>query len=66
MLLQKELNQLEKYTNSFEEFKPSVSSKNVGWHVDHSLKVINSVINTLKESKPKNYKWKFNIMRFRG
>ncbi len=63
MLFQKELNQLEEYTNYFEKFKTSVSSKSVGWHLDHSLKVINAVINTLKESKPSDYKWKFNLIR---
>lgn len=40
-----------------------VSSKGVDWHVDHSLKVINGVIFSLKKSNPDNYKWKFNFLR---
>ncbi len=63
MLLEKELNQLKEYTNSFEKIKTSISSKSVGWHVDHSLKVINGVINALTKSNPKGYKWKFNMVR---
>ena len=63
MLLQKELNQLEEYINSFEKINPSISSKSIGWHIDHSLKVINSVVNALKESDPTAYKWKFNLVR---
>ncbi len=63
MLLQIELNQLEEYINSFEKINTTISSKNVGWHLDHSLKVINSVINAVKESDPAAYKWKFNFIR---
>jgi len=63
MHLQKELNQLEAYITSLEKIDPSISSKNIGWHVDHSLKVINSVVSVLKESDPTAYKWKFNLLR---
>ncbi len=63
MILQKELKQLEDYIHSFEKIKLSVSSKSIGWHLDHSLKVINSVINALKKSNPKDYTWRFNLTR---
>lgn len=40
----------------------SVSKSNVAWHLDHSLKVINSVITTLQKSDS-DYKWRFNLKR---
>ncbi len=40
-----------------------VSSSNVAWHLDHSLKVLKSVCDFLIESDPKDYKWKFNKWR---
>lgn len=40
----------------------TISSANVAWHIDHSLKVINSVIATLQKSDAK-YSWDFNLKR---
>lgn len=40
----------------------AISSANVAWHIDHSLKVINSVIATLQKSDAK-YSWDFNLKR---
>ncbi len=42
----------------------SVSTASVGWHIEHSLLVINSIMNTLKKSDPTQYKWQFNFSRF--
>jgi hypothetical protein len=39
-----------------------VSNANVAWQIDHSLKVINSVITTLQKSDTK-YSWDFNLKR---
>jgi hypothetical protein len=41
----------------------SVSQREVGWHIDHSLKVINGVLKQIIGSDPKTYKWTFNKMR---
>jgi hypothetical protein len=41
----------------------TVSKAGVAWHLDHSLKVINSVISTLKKSNPDDYKWKMHFKR---
>jgi hypothetical protein len=38
-----------------------ISSAKVGWHIQHSLLVINSIINGLKQSDPNTYIWKFNL-----
>jgi len=51
------LNQLENYIPQYETKNDSVSKSTVGWQVDHSLKVINGIIETLKtaptDKKPK-------------
>jgi len=39
-----------------------ISKANVAWHLDHSLKVINSVITTLQKSDT-DYNWDFNLKR---
>jgi hypothetical protein len=39
----------------------SVSAASVGWHIEHSLLVVNSIMNTLQKSDPAQYKWKFNL-----
>jgi hypothetical protein len=41
-----------------------ISKGSIGWHLDHSLKVINSVFEGLKTSNPLEYKKEFNKMRF--
>jgi len=41
----------------------NISKVDVGWHLDHSLKVINSIVDILANSDPKNYKKKFNMSR---
>ena len=40
-----------------------ISQGSVGWHIEHSLLVINMIAEGLKRSEPSNYKWKFNIKR---
>ncbi len=40
----------------------SVSKATIAWHLDHSLKVINSVIIALQKSDT-DYKWNFNLKR---
>jgi hypothetical protein len=41
----------------------AVSQREVGWHIDHSLKVINGILKQLIKSDPATYKWSFNAMR---
>lgn len=48
--------------NTLENSKISIAS--VGWHIDHSLKVIIGVSSFLKTSNPGDYQWKFNKWRF--
>lgn len=61
--LQNLINQLESYIPDLEITNPAVSQSTIGWQIDHSLLVINRVIDQVKNSKPENYKWKFNKWR---
>ncbi len=64
----KPMQELSKLIKSLEEKIPmmdaantQISSAKVGWHIQHSLMVINSIINGLKQSDPNTYQWKFNL-----
>lgn len=61
--LQNLINELESNIPDFEKFNRAVSYSTVGWQIDHSLIVINTVIDQLKNSNPENYKWKFSKFR---
>ncbi|MDN3677736.1 DUF1569 domain-containing protein [Flavobacterium paronense] len=57
------LGQLEFHIPNYEKTNLAVSQSTIGWQIDHSLIVINAVVQELKNSSPKNYRWKFNKMR---
>jgi len=57
------LNELEKTIPNQASMNAAISKREVAWHIDHSLKVINSVTNVLKKSDPKDYQWHFNAIR---
>ena len=45
------------------QLNASVSSVNVGWHIEHSLLVITKIIETVVNSDPNKYEWKFDLKR---
>lgn len=50
---------------SYNDFiNPTISVSSVGWHIDHSLMVINQIVKSVNLSDPKEYEWKFNSKRF--
>jgi hypothetical protein len=57
------VNQLESYIANYEKVNLAVSQSSIGWHIDHSLMVINGIIDQLKKSNPEQYKWQFNWIR---
>jgi len=57
------INEMESYIESYDVVKQVVSKASVGWHIDHNLKVINSVVKALQTSDPKTYN---NNLRFLG
>ena len=61
--LTKLLNQLESHIIDFEKTNIAISQSSIGWHIDHSLMVINGIIDQLKKSNPELYKWQFNWNR---
>ena len=63
MKLEQILSTLEQKIAHFDAKNLKVSAKGVDWHIDHSLKVIIGIIQTLKKSSPADYQWKFNATR---
>lgn len=57
------LEALERHIPNAEMLNPAVSKANVGWQIDHSLKVINSVAVALQKSNPKEYHRSFTLKK---
>ena len=57
------VNQLESHIVDFKKTNVAISQSSIGWHIDHSLMVINGIIDQLKKSNPEQYKWQFNWNR---
>ncbi|MEM9836905.1 MAG: DUF1569 domain-containing protein [Bacteroidota bacterium] len=41
----------------------SVSKVDVAWHLDHALKVVNKLYESLESSRPEAYKYQFSLIR---
>ena len=63
MTLDKLLETLKSKLPLIDKKNEAVSQAAVGWHIQHSLMVINIIIRTLEKSDVKEYKWKFNFLR---
>ena len=61
--IEKRLEKLYTFIKDADRVNSSVSSANVGWHIEHSLLVIIKMISALTASDPAQYKWKFNLAR---
>jgi hypothetical protein len=57
-----QLNLIENYIQDFEKKNSKISKATVGWQLDHSLKVINSVVFGMKNSDPSLYKNNFKFL----
>ena len=57
------LDKLEKHIPNYEMTNTVISNATIGWQINHSLIVINAVMEQLIKSNPENYKWKFNKNR---
>lgn len=61
--LDKELTELLSYLPKRDSVQVAVSSVSVAWHIDHTLKVLNAVLNSLEQSTPNNFKANINFLR---
>lgn len=61
--IEQPLQTLYTFIGDADKVNTSVSSANVGWHIEHSLLVIIKMISALTASDPAQYKWKFNLAR---
>ncbi|TJY38013.1 DUF1569 domain-containing protein [Pontimicrobium aquaticum] len=57
------IQELERYVAVKDKRNAKVSTSDVAWQIDHSLKVINLVCDTLLKSNPEDYKRNFNTWR---
>jgi hypothetical protein len=55
---------LESHILNSERSKLNVSNSTIGWHIDHSLMVINGIIEQLEISNPSNYQPKCTFSKF--
>jgi len=61
--LQKYLAELETKIPNLEDYNPTVSKSNVGWHIEHSLLTIERIIEAVEKSNPADYTWSFKLSR---
>ncbi len=60
--LENRLNLLESYLPYSKSIDTNISKANVAWHLDHSLKVINAVAKSMKESDPALFRNNFSFL----
>ena len=61
--LEKQIEQLEKNLAYMQVRNEQISKGSVGWHIEHSLLVIISIVSALKKSDIDTYRWVFNWKR---
>jgi hypothetical protein len=61
--IEKSLDELYSYIAQIDQLNTTVSTVDVGWHIEHSSLVIIKIFESVSKSDPKKYKWKFNIKR---
>ncbi|MCZ2474844.1 hypothetical protein G9H61_05265 [Aquirufa ecclesiirivi] len=61
--LERQVQQLEENMVHLHVTNPLISEGSVGWHIDHCLLVMISIISALKKSDINSYRWVFNWRR---
>ena len=61
--IEKHLDEIYNYVEHEHQLNKSVSSVNVGWHIEHTSLVIIKITESVSKSDPKKYKWKFSLIR---
>ena len=62
-MLEQQLAELEQFIPLMEKGNSKISKVPIAWHLDHSLRVINSIIMALEESDPNQFKPNYNYWR---
>lgn len=57
------LDSLQTYIDKKSFTNESISTGSVGWHIQHSLLVVQKITETILASDPLVYKWSFNLKR---
>ena len=57
------IDELESYLIDQEQSNPAISAGSVGWHIEHSLLTIDTVIEALRRSVPAQYQPRFNLWK---
>ena len=55
------INNLESYIDRCDKINTQISHQNIGWHIAHSCRVINTITKTLISSNPANANPRFNV-----
>ncbi|TXN38022.1 DinB family protein [Flagellimonas hymeniacidonis] len=61
--LKEELSKIESYISYRDKLNVKISKVDVAWHLDHILKTINKIYETLETSNPEAFKPNFNLSR---
>ena len=59
------IHQLEHFLDSYQKTNNKISQQNIGWHIAHSCRVINTITKTLISSNPENAKPRFNVTYYK-
>ncbi|AFM03261.1 Protein of unknown function (DUF1569) [Bernardetia litoralis DSM 6794] len=63
MFFKKQLSELESYIPQLEKTNSKITHSNIGWQIDHSLRVIRGIAWQLEESNPNEFASKFSIQK---
>ena len=55
------IDKLETYIDSYQKVNTQVSQENIGWHIAHSCKVINTITQAIVNSDPSKAQPKFSF-----
>lgn len=56
------INELEQHISFLDKTNTAVSKASVGWHIEHSLKVLTQIIDAVEKSDPNTYQRRFNLI----
>lgn len=61
--MDKHFNQIESLISQRDVLNPEVSKSDVAWHLDHMLKVVNKIYDSLAISDPSEYRYQLSLSR---